>query len=86
MSVAFSEREFRADLFGANLSWAKMVDVVFEDTDLFGANMYRASLMGADLSRADLYKVHLRLAKYNNATKFPPGFNPNKHGMVLVKK
>ena len=61
-----------ADLQGANLKRA----------DLWLSNLQRANLKGADLSLTNLQRTNLKGAKYNDATQFPVGFNPEERGMV----
>ena len=42
------------------------------------------SLEGADLCEADLQKADLCLARYNEETKWPVGFDPVAAGALLV--
>jgi len=87
-------------LHQANFKGAFLVDSSFRRADLNGANLSGANLMGADLRDACLEQAnlqgailtnarmtHTRLAgaTYNNNTRFPFGFVPNKHGMVLLQ-
>ena len=53
---------FRADLSRANLSWANL-----SGADLSGANLSRANLSGADLSRANLFRANLFRANLSGA-------------------
>jgi hypothetical protein len=43
-------------------------------------------LRGADLSTADQTGAIFNGAIYNQATRFPKGFDPNKHGMIFTEK
>ena len=53
--------------------------IIDESTDFSGA-----FLQGADLSELkDLHLAQLRGAVYNSQTKFPEGFNPKEHSMIL---
>lgn len=61
-----------ADLSQANLSGA----------DLRGANLQEVNLSGTDLSQADLSNINLLGAKYDEATKWPPDFDPGRAGAV----
>lgn len=61
-----------ADLRGANLHWA----------DLFGANLRGADLRHADIDSSSLPEADLRRASYDQDTKFPRGFDPDKAGMI----
>jgi hypothetical protein len=88
-----------ADLEGADLSGADLSRVNFkgailmgayvdEETDLSGAKFPDALLqgfkiVGADLSGADLSKACVEGAEYNAAAKFPSGFDPVEHKMLL---
>lgn len=79
-------------LGGADLSHADLRHACFDDADLTGANLShavltpaelnRANLCGTDLTRADLHGAHLKWAKYDRATRWPEGFDPEAHGCV----
>jgi uncharacterized protein YjbI with pentapeptide repeats len=67
-------------LYPANLS----------DADLQGADLRQADLRGADLTGADLRgailnRATLTGARYNTHTRWPSGFDPERHGAILVK-
>ena len=57
---------------GANLFGAELKDAVLVEADLSGANLYRAKLIGANL----------RGSVYDEKTEFDAKFDPEKHGMV----
>ena len=59
------------DLHGDMLAGAKL-----RVADLSGANLSEATLSWADLSWANLEGANLREAIYDNATKWPDGFDP----------
>lgn len=73
-------------LFGVNLSNSTLVNTDLRKTLLTGANLSGARLSqaklngailyGADLSEADLRGADLSGAKYDDATKWPEGFDP----------
>ncbi len=87
-----------ASLVGANLSRAWLTDAVLRSTDLSGADLSGADLSGADLVEATLWKADLRgtrmssarhlvmatvrLARYDETTKWPPGFDAVGAGAV----
>jgi hypothetical protein len=70
----------RAILKGADLTGADLTHVVFRGSDLRAAKLLGADLTGADLTGADLAN-----ALYNSQTRWPEGFDPLKHGALLVK-
>jgi Pentapeptide repeats (8 copies) len=87
----------RSLLDGANLSWAFLQGALLDEASLThakleGAQLYKANLIGADLSYAKLQGANLRRtnldkavftqAEYDSGTKFPPGFEPSKKGMI----
>lgn len=47
--------------------------------------MSDASLVGADLTGAKLAGTKLVGARYDSRTRWPQGFDPRKHGALLVK-
>jgi hypothetical protein len=92
LSRAFLED---ADLRGADLSGADLTAAVLMGANVNGktklsrANFTEAVLLGlkidgADLSRADIAKARLEEAEYTKETKFPAGFDPVEHKMLLV--
>lgn len=84
---------YRADFTGADLE-----DCAFRGCDLSEANFSgavlrrtrfakdnldgRTDLSGADLSAAIIEAADFSGAEYDDATKFPPGFDPHQHGML----
>lgn len=60
----------------ANLAHARLDNAILFGTDLRGANLYMASLEGADLKNA----------KYDSATQWPDGFEPERVGAVTVEE
>lgn len=82
----------RADLTGAmlgaaDLSGADLSEANLTDANLYLATLYVANLAGANLSTAlGLPTAILTGARYNPATKFPPGFDPAGAGMTLVSE
>ncbi len=63
-----------ANLEGADLRWS----------NLTYANLLGTNLCGADLTEANLEWVVFKGTKYDKHTKFPKGFNPQDHEMVLA--
>ena len=64
----------RSNLKGANLKGANLEDVDLQEANLKGANLEGANLQGTDF----------RGTEYDDATRFPEGFNPGERGMVRV--
>jgi uncharacterized protein YjbI with pentapeptide repeats len=69
----------RASLKGTDLTKADLRNSVLRGADLHGAKLQGANLMGADLTQADLTN-----ALYDDTTRWPTGFDPQKHGGLLV--
>jgi uncharacterized protein YjbI with pentapeptide repeats len=84
-----------AQLLGATLRGAKLARGVLKGADLTkadlrsvvltGANLQGAKLQGANLTGADLTGADLTNALYDAATRWPVGFDPQKHGALLVQ-
>tara|TARA_Y100000310_G_C20109297_1_gene546370 strand:- start:113 stop:325 length:213 start_codon:yes stop_codon:yes gene_type:complete len=69
------ERELRI------LRWANL-----QGADLDGADLREAKLHQADLRKATkLTDARLVRAMYDEGTKWPDGFDPQKHGAVRVE-
>ena len=74
-----------ADLHGAVLPGAPLEDANLHHANLKGANLRGAHLAGADLGwanleGADLQGADLRDARYDDSTRWPSGFDPERHG------
>jgi hypothetical protein len=72
----------------ARLRHASLAHKVLRDADLRGADLREADLRGADLAGADLIGAKLDGAKlegarYDTRTRWPAGFDPAQHGLVL---
>jgi len=65
-----------ADLREANLKGSDWRAADLRDADLKKANLAQARLEGADLTGADLDGVQAHLTRYDAATVFPDGFQP----------
>ena len=82
------------ELVHANLSHAYLLNADLSHADLEHANLSNTNLSGADLSNTNLFRANLLGAKhsktyfknsvYNNETKLPKNFDPNKEGMHLI--
>ena len=59
------------ELIGADLS-----SISLERVGLVGANLSKAMLEGLDLSQVSLLNTDLRLARYDEETQWPVGFDP----------
>jgi hypothetical protein len=64
---------------GVDLAWADLTRC-----NLAGADLCEADLRGADLPGARLDGANLRDAVYNEATRWPEGFVPQRHGAVKL--
>jgi uncharacterized protein YjbI with pentapeptide repeats len=86
-----------ANLAGASLINAKLPQARLREARLNRANLQRAQLQNADLSEASLVAAHLEradltgarlagaklwLARYSSETRFPEGFQPQRHWMI----
>lgn len=90
-----------ADLSGAQLNRAVLYDASlrmtnFRSAQLWYADLRETYLCGADFSTANLNKEdgvnevealtpRLEGAKYNDSTKWPPGFEPDKYGAIKYR-
>jgi uncharacterized protein YjbI with pentapeptide repeats len=87
-----------ANFEGADLRGADMKETILRRANLRNANLGRgalgpnadgaqldgADLRGADLTGANIEGAGFRHAKYDLTTRFPSGFDPKAHKMVLV--
>jgi hypothetical protein len=74
-----------AKLVKANLAGATLTGVELMNSSLQGADLRGAKLQGADLTGADLKDVQLTGALYDARTRWPSGFDPSRHGALLVQ-
>ncbi len=87
LQQAFLEK---ADLQRADLELANLRDAQLYQANLSEANLYRANFSGANLSGANLQDVknieqaNFRGAVYDFNTKFPPKFNLDASGAILI--
>ena len=75
---------FGARLNGAFLVGADLTGASLAEAELFGTRFAGALLSGADLFHCDLSEADLQLALYDEATRWPPNFNPIEAGAVRV--
>ena len=91
-------RLIKANLTSARLAYACLIDTKLASADLTNAYLSSSNLTGADLEDANLtdaklYRTDLEKAKYYNKaifkgaiydedTKFPPDFDPQKAGCI----
>jgi hypothetical protein len=68
----------RASLAGCNLRGCDCRKASFADANLQGATLAGADLCGADLSSANLRGATLLMARYDEHTRWPPGFRPGE--------
>lgn len=74
-----------ADLAYANLTDAIFLAVEFNEANLRVAKLRNVALGGVDLSSAHLEEADLSGATYSRDTKWPPNFDPEAAGAVLVE-
>jgi uncharacterized protein YjbI with pentapeptide repeats len=55
------------------------------DTDLRRAHLEEAKLAGANLGSVDPTGAYLAGATYDARTRFPDGFDPDTHSLLLVR-
>lgn len=65
---------------GADLQHADL-----RDAKLGNANLIDTDLRSADLRGADLTGAYFARARYDSHTRWPAGFEPQRHGAILVK-
>lgn len=72
-------------LWHTNFSHCNLSEVSVSGDVIFDRAILRfCNLSGADLSQAiSLETAKLEGSTYNKSTKFPPGFDPTKHGLTL---
>ena len=73
------------DFSNTNLSYASLAWTNLCCTDLRGTDLRGADLRGSNMTSADITGAILYESKYNNATKWPNGFDPEAAGSVLVE-
>jgi uncharacterized protein YjbI with pentapeptide repeats len=85
MGASFRDCDLsEADLRGADLKDAIFAGARLIRTDLSRDNLGGSTqLQGADLSAAAVQNCRFEGAEYDLTTKFPKGFYPEKHGLVL---
>jgi uncharacterized protein YjbI with pentapeptide repeats len=69
-----------ADLRGLNFSQAKLANANFA-----GCQLNQANLRGLDLSQTNIHKAILVIARYDEKTVWPSGFDPTKAGAVMSR-
>jgi uncharacterized protein YjbI with pentapeptide repeats len=78
IAADFTDSDFQsADFTASDLRAAR-----FGGANFTGASLLNADLRGADLSRANLSSTILTGARVDCATRFPSGFDPDKHLLV----
>lgn len=70
-------------LRGASLAKKNLRRADLRGTDLRQADLRGANLAGADLTGAKLDGAHLEGARYDAHTRWPVGFDPRQHALVL---
>ncbi|WP_436758264.1 pentapeptide repeat-containing protein [Streptosporangium sp. V21-05] len=76
-------RLVRARLEKIDLSEADLSKAILSNADLSGADLRRARLKGTDLSSAKLDRARLSGATMDDQTRWPKGFNPFDHGVLV---
>ena len=64
----------------------KLSNTLFINANLMETNLSHSDLKNADFSTANLNSANLRDAIYNNKTKWPKNFYPEKYGLKNVDK
>jgi len=72
------------DLSNANMFRTNLYSVDLTGANLTGANLTNAYMLLADLTGADLTGADLTGAKYDSATKWPEGFDPDQAGAIYL--
>ena len=78
-------RRSRADLTRADLSSAVLLEAELQWVNLRGADLAGADLCGALLPVVNLQGAILAGARYDTATRWPPGFDAVRRGARPVK-
>lgn len=73
-----------ANLYGANFESAILFETNLSGAELRNANFYDADLRGADLRGASIYMATFKKARYDQNTKFTPGFGLPTKSMILI--
>ncbi|MEM8829955.1 MAG: pentapeptide repeat-containing protein [Cyanobacteria bacterium P01_G01_bin.19] len=87
LQKAFLEK---ANFQGADLKLSNLQDAQLYQANLSGANLYQANFYGTNLSGANLTgvknieKANFYRTIYDVNTKFPPQFNPEENGAILI--
>lgn len=74
----------QTNLQGTGFYFADLQQANLQEANLLGAILQEANLRGANLQKSDLRGTNLKGAVYDDATKFPKGFDPFKAGMVMT--
>lgn len=73
----------RSDLRGACLQYADLLGSILQNVDLRSANLRNARLEAVDFRGARLSGADVNGSIYDSNTRWPEGFDPQKHGAVL---
>ncbi len=71
-----------SNLAWGNLAWADLTASNLTGANLFCAHLEKAHLNGANLQRANLLWTALEGAEYDQATRWPAGFDPIAAGAI----
>lgn len=76
-------------LIGTNFKGANLAHVDFRGaniscTNMVGTRLNGAKLMGANLYGVDLSRTIIKGAMYDDGTKLPDGFDPEKYGLIKI--
>lgn len=75
-----------ADLLKADLQLADLQGADMRGADMRGVNLRGADLRGTDFREARLQRVDLSHALYDDATRWPNGFDPKTTGAMLTAR
>lgn len=75
-----------ADLLKADLQLADLKGADLKGADMRGVNLRGADLRGADFREARMQKADINHALYDDATRWPSGFDPKTAGATLAAR
>jgi hypothetical protein len=75
-----------ADLLKADLQLADLKGADMRGADMRGVNLRGADLRGADFREARMQKADINHALYDDATRWPIGFDPKTAGAMLAAR
>ncbi len=74
----------KANCAGAFMKYARITSCSFNRANLRSAALAHAAIRTSDFSHADLTAIDLNGTTVDRATKWPNGFNPERHGAIYT--